>query len=187
MARMVLGTSGPRRILAIIALSFLLGLSALYGCTHDVDTPFTNEEVYLLFDSGESPDSPGKSSVKTVLHYRGETYLLLPTFDDSQVAIRDFMLRYPDVLQKLELTNPFLGPLNMCNYGLYRGAASAHAGSPLFESEEDAAALMDLLCFIDILENEDANRRILALAEAGDVEGVMAELPDQETLSSNLG
>lgn len=170
---------------ALSALLILSPLAAL-GCTRGSATPFTIEETYLLFESGSAPSSSGRSSVKTVLHYAGEAYRLFPTFDDTRAAIRDFMLRRPGVLQKLELSNPFLGPLNERNCALYKEVAYGQMNAPWFEGEADQAELMELLCFLDILENEEANRRILALAEAGDVEGVMMALPDQDTLGDNL-
>lgn len=167
--------------IGIVAL-MTVAMAGCFGCASSA-SPFTQEDTYLLFESGEAPSSPGKSSVKTILHYEGKDYLLLPTFDDPQVAIRDFMLRYPETLQKMELANPFLGPLNTRNYGLYKDAAYGLMGAPGFEGEE---GLMPLLSFIDILENEDDNKRILALAAAGDVEGVMMALPDQDALRGNL-
>ncbi len=104
-------------VVIAVALAGLCGCAAAHG-------EVRVSEVDVPFDLGSSLQPAGSASIKQAISDGGESYWLLPTFDDRDAALENVRREAPDVVAALESRNFWLGPLSGWNWGFYRENAA---------------------------------------------------------------
>ncbi|WP_282191451.1 hypothetical protein [Adlercreutzia caecimuris] len=162
-----------------VALAGLCGCAAAHG-------EVRVSEVDVPFEMGSSFQPAGSASIKQEISDGGESYWLLPTFDDRDAALENVRREAPDAVAALESRNFWLGPLSGWNWGFYRDALNGCADD-LGGGEDVAGQVALLRAFFDIYENDDENAAIVDRARREGLGAVMADLPDQSTLAESVG
>ena len=155
----------------------LCGCAAAHGEVRvsDVDVPF---------EMGSSFQSVGSASIKQEISNGGESYWLLPTFDDRDAALENVRREAPDAVAALESRNFWLGPLSGWNWGFYRDALNG-CDDDLGGGEDVAGQAAMLRAFFGIYENDDENAAIVGRARREGLGAVMGDIPDQDGLAGS--
>lgn len=130
---------------------------------------FTYENLQLIdvdieFDASDTLKEFGRISTKQALVMDGKENLLYCTFDDPDYAFDTLIKNYGDVLQQMK-KKYFLFKISKNNWHKYRDVANDFRESnPESEEEHDKRAAVQQ--FFDIYENEEENKRVIALFEA---------------------
>ncbi len=165
------------RELTVAAISgTMAALCLLAGCTTAADVEV--RDVDVPFELSGTLQGVGEVSYKQELASDGESFLLLPTFDDRAAALEGVKGEASDAVALLESRCPWLGPLSAGNWAAYRDELNAS-----FDGLCDGSARDDQLAllrgFFDIYENDDENASLIAHAQHEGLDAVRPELPGQ--------
>lgn len=153
------------------------------------------KDTSLTFNSVEDDSVDDEASVKQELVLNGETYRLLPTFDDPVQALKSAAKENALAFDYLKAEYG-LGSLSANNWEEYQDALEEKLGSDDCPEWFSSFSLVyPLRAFFDIYENEDSNAEILteakSLSEQDEITGddlsrLLNLLPDQGVLGQSI-